>query len=82
MKEETERMEITSRKRVYDFLVKFITENGYAPTVREICDGTDLTSTSSVYNHLITLERIGKIHMERNKPRTISLTDYKFVRVG
>lgn len=81
--EETElnRKGITSRKKIYDFLVKFITENGYAPTVREICKGTGLHSTSTVYNHLYIMEQMGKIKMRKGKTRAISLTDYKFVKV-
>ena len=69
-----------NRKNVYDFIVKFITKNGYAPSVREICDGTDLKSTSSVYNHLMVLERMGKIHMKANKTRAISLVGYDFMK--
>jgi len=81
--EETELYQkgIASRKKIYDFLVRFITENGYAPTVREICKGTELHSTSTVYHHLYTMERMGKIKMQKGKTRAISLTDYKFVKV-
>ena len=75
-----EKQGIKSRQRVYDFLVDFITKNGYAPSVREICDGTDLKSTSSVYNHLMVLERMGKIHMKANKTRAISLVGYDFMK--
>lgn len=73
---------IETRNRVYHFLVDFIAENGYSPSVREICEGTDLKSTSSVYNHLLTLERMGKIHIEPKKTRAISIVDYDFVKVG
>lgn len=46
-----EKQGIKSRQRVYDFLVDFITNNGYAPSVREICDGRILhTIHSSVKN--------------------------------
>ncbi len=44
------------RERVYNFIVEFIKNNGYAPSVREICTGTDLSSTSSVYMNLLKLE--------------------------
>ena len=30
----------TGRERVYNFIVEFIKNNGYAPSVREICVGT------------------------------------------
>jgi len=35
----------TGRERVYNFIVEFMKKNGYAPSVREICVGTDLSST-------------------------------------
>lgn len=72
----------TTRKKVYDFLVEFITENGYAPCLREICAGTGLNSTSSVYEHLMKLEKEGKIEMKRGySPRAIKLVGYKFVKM-
>ena len=51
----------TRREQIYNFLVDFVKKNGYAPSVREICTGTDLSSTSSVYMHLLKLEDEGKI---------------------
>lgn len=44
-----------SKELVYKFLVKFITENLYAPTIRELCEGAYLSSTSSVAHHLSVL---------------------------
>lgn len=29
----------TTRQRIYDFLVEFMTENGYSPSIREIAEG-------------------------------------------
>lgn len=72
----------TGRERVYNFIVEFIKKNGYSPSVREICVGTDLKSTSSVYSHLITLKMLGKIEMKENTPRTIRLVGYKVVKEG
>lgn len=70
----------TGRERVYNFIVEFIKKNGYAPSVREICVGTDLSSTSSVYTHLHKLEDEGKIEMKPNSPRAIKLVGYKLVK--
>lgn len=81
MDKELEKQRIKSRQRVYDFLVDFITKNGYAPSVREICNGTELSSTSTVYHHLSVLERMGKIHIKPNQTRAISLVGYEFVKV-
>lgn len=69
------------RERVYNFIVEFIKKNGYSPSVREICMGTGLKSTSSVYNHLLTLQFLGKIVMKENIPRSIRLIGYNLVKV-
>ena len=73
---------IKARRKIYDFLVQFITENGYSPTIREICEGTGYNSTSTIYNHLMMMEKMGKIHMKANKTRTISIVGYQFVKAG
>ena len=70
-----------SKELVYKFLVKFITENLYAPTIREICQGTYLSSTSSVAHHLSVLEKEGKIEIKGNSSRAIKLVGYKFIKV-
>lgn len=82
MDKELEKQGIETRQGIYKFLVNYFTENGYAPTFREIADGTGLKSTSSVYDHLLMLEKLGKIHVEPNKTRAIKLIGYDFVKVG
>lgn len=69
-----------TRKRIYDYLVKFITNNGYSPSVREIAKGVEISSTSTIYYHLYILEKMGKIRMQPKKTRSISLVGYKFVK--
>lgn len=71
----------TGRERVYNFIVEFIKKNGYAPTVREICAGTDLSSTSSVYMHLLKLEDEGKIQMKKKSTRAIKVIGFQFVKM-
>ncbi len=73
--------EVSSREKVYNFITDYIQKNGYSPSVREINIGTGLSSTSSVYNHLLQLKMMGKIDMKENTPRTISVIGYKFVKV-
>lgn len=80
MENAIKQIELSRRERVYGFIVDFIKNNGYSPTVREICVGTGLKSTSSVYYHLITLKMLGKIDMKENTPRTIRLVGYKVVK--
>lgn len=70
------------RERVYNFLVGYIMENGYAPSVKEIADGTGLSSTNTVYCHLLKLEEEGKIQMKRGySPRAIKVVGYGFRKV-
>lgn len=69
-----------NRKKIYDYIVKYMTNNGYSPSVRDICQGTNLKSTSTVYRHLLKLEQMGKIHMQEKKTRTICLIGYKLIK--
>lgn len=78
MDKRVEQMGIKTRKKIYDFLVEFITENGYSPSIREICQAVGLSSTSSVHSQLMMLERMGKIHIELRKTRAIKIIGYEF----
>ena len=57
--------------RVLNFVNDEINKNGYAPTVREICQALDLKSTSTVHGYLARLEKKGLIQKNALKPRTI-----------
>ena len=59
------------QKVVYESVKKFIS-NGTVPTVREICDDTGLSSTSTVHSHLRTLERKGYISRDK-KHRSLKI---------
>lgn len=65
----------TSNKQaeILEYLRRFLSENGYAPSVREICAAVGLRSTSSVHYHLSQLKRRGLIEMEDNKNRTVTV---------
>lgn len=56
-----------TRKQIYAYLVEFITNNGYSPSVREIAKGVDISSTSTIYYHMYILEKMGKIRMQPKK---------------
>lgn len=68
------------REKIYNFIVSFMTEKGYSPSIREIGDAVGLNSTSSVFNQLMNLQDDGLIKMQNCKSRTISLVGYKFVK--
>ncbi len=55
------------------FLTKYIRENGYPPTIREIVYHLKLASTNSVKKYLDILERKGYIKRIPNSPRAIEV---------
>ena len=48
-----------TQKRVYDYLVKAMREDGVPPSIREIGAAVGLKSTSSVQANLIALDEAG-----------------------
>jgi SOS-response transcriptional repressor LexA len=59
---------------VYGFIVRFkLHHDGCAPKIREIMDGLDIPSTSSVAYTLRRLEDAGLIRLHENQPRRIEV---------
>ena len=52
------------QKEILEFIKSEILNRGYPPSVRDICEGVHLKSTSSVHAHLETLERKGYIRRD------------------
>ena len=64
--------ELTKKEKlVFDYLVKTINDNGYAPSVRDIGASLGIKSTSSVHLYLHNLEAKGLIEQDAGKRRTI-----------
>ena len=59
------------QEQVLKYLKAFTEENGYPPSVRDICQGVGLKSTSSVHAHLKSLEKAGYIKRDGNKTRAL-----------
>jgi len=59
-----------SQQKVYDYLVGR-TDDGTAPSVREICEATGFKSTSTVHAHLNSLEKLGLINRKSGCTRAI-----------
>lgn len=66
-------MKKDKQTEIYEFIKKQILEKGYPPSVREICKGVGLSSTSTVHGHLERLEKKGLIRRDSTKPRTIEI---------
>lgn len=82
MEKKSKEQGIETRKEIYNFLVKYITKYGYAPTVREIADGIGVKSTSTIHIHLQKMEKLKQIQLGNGyKPRAIRLIGYEFRKV-
>lgn len=64
------------------FIHEEVSDRGYPPTVREICDATGLASTSTVHGHLSRLEKHGYIVRDPAKPRAIEVTESGMNKLG
>jgi len=66
---------LTARQQqIWDFLVRYVDDHGYPPTVREIGEAVGLASPSTVHAHLANLERAGLLRRDPTKPRALELT--------
>lgn len=70
------RGEITQKqKEILEYIKNGVSEQGFPPTVRELCKLVKLKSTASVYNHLRVLEENGYIRRDPTKPRAIEILE-------
>ncbi len=61
------------QEKMLDIIKKYVVKHGYAPTVRELCQEMNLSSTATVQVHLNNLEKKGYIKKEESKNRTIEI---------
>lgn len=62
------------QRKIYDYIVACVREQGYPPSVREIGEAVGLKSPSTVHFHLKHLEEAGVIEKGAGKGRAITLT--------
>ena len=64
--------ELTKKeKAVYEFINDCIEKNGYAPSVRDICEALGIKSTSSVHEYIRKLDAKGYIKKSSGKSRAL-----------
>ncbi|HLE16078.1 MAG TPA: transcriptional repressor LexA [Anaerolineales bacterium] len=61
------------QKRILEVLERFQDHNGYPPSIREICEKTDISSTSVVNYYLDQLEDMGYIERDRRVSRGVRI---------
>jgi len=65
---------LTARQQeIWNYLVEYVDQHGYPPTVREIGERVGLASPSTVHAHLANLERAGLLRRDPTKPRALEL---------
>lgn len=60
-------------QKILKYMESYQKEYGYPPSIREICDSTEISSTSVVNYYLDQLEKWGYIKREKNISRGITL---------
>ena len=69
----TKKQEETLKEETLKAIKKFIAKNGYSPSVREVCDMMNLSSTATVFVHMRHLMNKGYISQTNNKFRTLEV---------
>lgn len=72
----------TRQEDILRFIHEQVTAKGYPPTVREIGEAVNLSSTSTVHGHLSRLEKKGLLQRDPTKPRAIELTEAGLEKIG
>lgn len=75
------RKSVDKSEEVFEFVKKYFKENGYAPTVREICKACDLKSTATAFNYLNSLAERGAIKKTQRRNRAVSLKQSNSVSI-
>jgi repressor LexA len=73
---------IMKRQEIYFFIVDYIKQHCYPPTFREIADGVNLKSTSTVQMHIDKMIASGMLESDDlyGLSRAIRVPGYKFVK--
>ncbi len=67
-------MYLTKRQReIFDFINQFIQKRHYSPSLREIGEGTGISSLATVHKHLCNLESKGVIRRLANRGRALEV---------
>ena len=66
------------QKNILNFINIFIEKHGYSPSIREICLGVNLKSTSTVQYHIEKLIKSGYLQKNYKKSRAITLNSTNY----
>lgn len=69
------------QSEILRFIIDFVKDYDYSPSVREIADGVGLSSPATVHQHMQTLKQKGFLNLDSNSPRSLELTN-KVLKLG
>ncbi len=73
MEKKTELKKLKSEDAVFKFIQEYISENGFAPCVREVCKACNIKSTATAFSVINRLKERGLLEKSDVKRRAISL---------
>lgn len=65
------------QRQIVDFLVQYVQQHGFSPTLQEIASAIGVSSLATVHEHLEALERKGVIRKFEGAVRGIEMVDRK-----
>lgn len=65
----------SKEEQLLNFIKNYQNDNGYPPTVREMCKAIKVSSTSTIFYYLNKLENANKIKKSPNKNRALEIID-------
>lgn len=68
-------VKVSKEEQLFSFIKNYQNENGYPPTVREMCKSMKVSSTSTIFYYLNKLEKSNKIKKSPNKNRALEIID-------
>ncbi len=70
-------MENLTKKQqiIFNYIKDYINDNGYPPSVRDICEGLNLSSTATVHTHIKNLVDLGYLMKDDLKKRALSINE-------
>ncbi len=68
------------QEQLLEYIKTYVDENGFPPTVREMCHAINVSSTSTISYYLSKLENNGSIKKNPNKNRALEIVE-KFPKV-
>lgn len=66
---------ISKEEQLYEFIKTYQNNNGFPPTIREMCKAIKVSSTSTIFYYLHKLEISKKIKKNPNKNRALEIVD-------